>query len=90
MAKVTQPATAFLRKSIFVTAYLGGSRNNGVVSELSPNGDGTYSGKVLRYFTFTGGGNPIARPVLDSQGNLYGTAFHGGIYGGGTAWKVTP
>jgi uncharacterized repeat protein (TIGR03803 family) len=28
--------------------------------------------------------------VFDSEGNLYGTTSNGGMYDGGTAWKIIP
>jgi uncharacterized repeat protein (TIGR03803 family) len=43
---------------------------------------------------FTGspndGANPTAGPVVDAQGNIYGTTAFGGTYGFGTVWKISP
>jgi uncharacterized repeat protein (TIGR03803 family) len=43
---------------------------------------------------FTGspndGANPVASPVVDSQGNIYGTTLNGGTYGFGTVWEISP
>jgi hypothetical protein len=36
------------------------------------------------------GANPIGDLMLDAHGNVFGTAWTGGPYGGGTAWEVTP
>ncbi|MGB0116254.1 MAG: choice-of-anchor tandem repeat GloVer-containing protein [Terriglobales bacterium] len=36
------------------------------------------------------GGNPEAGLVMDNLGNLYGTTYYGGAYGGGTAFELTP
>ena len=36
------------------------------------------------------GAVPLGTPVLDKQGNLFGTTWYGGTYGLGTVWKVTP
>ena len=58
----------------------------GVVFKLDTNGNET----VL--YTFTGktdGGTPAAGLVMDSAGNLYGTAFIGGA-GYGVVFKVDP
>lgn len=50
-------------------------------------------GKEIVLHSFTGhsdGGQPIGGLVLDEQGNLYGTASAGGMYGQGTVFKITP
>jgi uncharacterized repeat protein (TIGR03803 family) len=56
----------------------------GVVFELSPNQNGSWTESVL--YSFQGGAdgsNPYAGLLRDSQGNLYGTASTGGacVYG---------
>jgi len=64
----------------------------GVVYKVDPSGQET----VL--YTFTGGadgGTPYAGVILDSAGNLYGTASHGGLpcysaYSCGVVYKVDP
>jgi uncharacterized repeat protein (TIGR03803 family) len=38
----------------------------------------------------TDGNTPLAAPVLDTEGNLYGTTINGGTYTQGTVYKVTP
>jgi len=67
----------------------------GVVFELSPSADGwTY--KVLYYFTGGyDGGVPHGRLTLDAAGNLYGTAYVGGLneycpVGCGTVFELSP
>ena len=73
--------------NIYGTTFYGGYQDNGVVFKLDSAGNET----VL--YTFTGGsdgGNPFAGVILDTQGNLYGTTYHGGAYGGGTVFKLTP
>lgn len=63
----------------------------GVVFELTPNSDGTWSESVL--YTFTGGAdgaNPFAGLILDTAGNLYGTTANGGTRGYGVVFKLTP
>ena len=43
---------------------------------------------------FTGppndGANPEAAPVVDAQGNIYGTTSSGGTYGYGVVWEISP
>jgi uncharacterized repeat protein (TIGR03803 family) len=44
-------------------------------------------------YTFTGqpdGATPNGGLVMDAKGNLYGTTFSGGSFGGGTAFKLMP
>ncbi len=41
---------------------------------------------------FTGGDDgayPVGPVLLDSQGNVYGTALNGGLYNNGVAFKIT-
>jgi uncharacterized repeat protein (TIGR03803 family) len=44
---------------------------------------------VLHNFTLTDGGVPVAGLIMDSAGNLYGTASQGGSYGFGTVFELT-
>ena len=71
----------------------------GVVFNLTPNLDGTWTENVLH--TFTGGGDgayPRAALVFDGAGNLYGTTTGGGGEGNcsggeggcGTVFRLTP
>jgi uncharacterized repeat protein (TIGR03803 family) len=69
----------------------------GTVFELvATAGKGPYKEKVLWDFTRSSGGyNPLGSLLLDSAGNLYGTAEYGGAdaYGGpdsGVIFEVTP
>jgi uncharacterized repeat protein (TIGR03803 family) len=59
--------------------------------ELSPTTGGAWTERVLYLFT---GGNDGAEPtgnlVIDSAGNLYGTASIGGNAGFGVAFQLTP
>jgi uncharacterized repeat protein (TIGR03803 family) len=36
------------------------------------------------------GANPEASPVVDAQGNIYGTTQNGGAYGLGVVWEISP
>jgi len=77
--------------NLYGATYYGGTDNAGTVFELSPNGNGTWSQTVI--YSFTGGadgGNPWnPYVVLDSEGNLYGTAANGGKNGYGVAFKLS-
>jgi uncharacterized repeat protein (TIGR03803 family) len=91
--------------NLYGTALAGGDLNCGqlgscgVVFELSPNMNGTWSETVL--YTFTGvpdGSNPDAALIRDSAGNLYSTTYLGGIAAGcpfgsggcGTVFELSP
>lgn len=68
--------------------------NCGVVFELSRSG-GAWTYTVLYYFTGgEDGGEPHGRLTLDSEGNLYGTAYVGGLddcpAGCGTVFELSP
>jgi len=74
----------------------------GVVFELTPNLDGSWTESVLHSFTGgVDGAQPEARLTFDAAGNLYGTTDAGGVQSGpcgnstysggcGVAFKLTP
>jgi uncharacterized repeat protein (TIGR03803 family) len=68
----------------------GGAFGNGFVFKMTPSGGGW---SLTDLYDFTGGndgGFPICNVVLDSSGNLYGTAYFGGTAGQGVVWQITP
>lgn len=71
----------------------GGGRNShyengGTIFELSPNSSG-WSFHVLYTFP-SGGGGSYGGLTIDANGNLYGTANSGGIYGLGSVYELQP
>jgi uncharacterized repeat protein (TIGR03803 family) len=71
--------------NLYGTTYAGGAANAGVVYKVDSTGQET----VL--YSFTGGldgGHPYAGVILDSNGNLYGTASQGGAWRKGVVYKV--
>jgi len=61
--------------NLYGTTYFGGTADDGVVFELDA------AGKETILHSFTGGSdgaNPRAGVIMDSEGNLYGTAEEGG------------
>jgi uncharacterized repeat protein (TIGR03803 family) len=85
--------TTYVGGFVYCLEYVGGPYGGcGTVFELSPAGDGTWTEKVIDYFT-PGDGlgqNPEAGVIFDASGNLYGTALYGGIIGYGTVYELTP
>ena len=73
--------------NLFGTTAYGGTGNYGTVFELVNSG-GTYTEKILLNFNYTNGGYPYAGLIMDSSGNLYGTTYFGGTYGGGTVFEL--
>ncbi len=63
--------------------YCGAQAGCGVVFELSPNADGTWTYTTLYEFCSGGdcssGSEPRANLIRDKAGNLYGTASRGGV-----------
>ena len=73
--------------NLYGTTYQGGAFHSGVVFKVASDGSET----VLHSFGATGdGGHTNSGLVLDAQGNLYGTTFQGGQFGGGIAFKLAP
>jgi uncharacterized repeat protein (TIGR03803 family) len=79
---------------LYGTTGYGGAYGAGTVFELRPPAaaDGTWSETTL--YSFTGqngdGASPLASPVGDAGGALYGTTGGGGAYGFGTVFKLQP
>jgi len=78
--------------NLYGTTEAGGVYSKGTVFELSPNGSGGWTEKVLHNFgLYTGDGtSPNGGLVWDGSGNLYGTTVAGGHYDAGTVFKLRP
>ncbi len=82
--------------NLYGTTARGGSSGSGTVFKVSASNQET----VLYSFTGANGDGdgeyPVARPILDQQGNLYGTTYSGGDYlscpdvGCGTVFELSP
>jgi uncharacterized repeat protein (TIGR03803 family) len=71
--------------NLYGTAYGGGASGNGTVFEVA-QGSGTIT--TLASFNGTDGANPYAGLIMDSSGNLYGTASAEGASGDGTVFEL--
>ena len=62
-------------------------KGRGTVFRVTPSGQQT----VIDYFSNNPDGKrPFAGLIADKTGNLYGTTWAGGAYGGGIVFKLTP
>jgi uncharacterized repeat protein (TIGR03803 family) len=63
----------------------------GTVFALTPRGDGSYGEKVIHVFSqTTDGGQPLASPVRDVAGDIFGSTQYYGPFGEGVVWDLTP
>ena len=62
----------------------------GVVFQLTPNADGTWSESFVHKFSGVDGDFPAGPLIFDSRANLFGIAASRGIYGFGTMYELTP
>ncbi len=78
--------------NLYGSALGGGPQDYGVVFELSPNPDGTWSETILHTFDFEkDGAGPSFGVTFDGAGNLYGTTSQtGGPQDLGTVYELTP
>ncbi len=75
--------------NLYGTTTQGGAYNLGALFELTPAGGGTWTEQILHNFgNGTDGANPYARLIFDTAGNLFGTTYQGGSYGGGTVFRL--
>jgi uncharacterized repeat protein (TIGR03803 family) len=57
--------------------------------KLTGNGQGGWTPTVIYTFTDNNkGNNPMATPVVDAAGNIYGTTYGGGKYNAGTVYEA--
>jgi len=76
--------------NLYGTTAFGGDYNGGIVFELTPHVDGTWTEAIL--FNSPGStpaDHMVANLIFDASGNLYGTSLQGG-YGTGDVFKMTP
>jgi uncharacterized repeat protein (TIGR03803 family) len=78
--------------NLFGTTLAGGTNGSGIAFELTPATGFPWTETILHQFEGEGleGALPGEGLVLDSAGNLYGTAHLGGATGGGTVFEITP
>jgi uncharacterized repeat protein (TIGR03803 family) len=76
--------------NLYGTTLAGGSFQQGAVFKLT-NSNGVWTYNSLHDFTNgSDGRSPYGHLLLDTSGNLYGTAGWGGSSGNGVVWEITP
>ena len=77
--------------NLYGATTIGGSGDGGTLFKLSPNGSGwTY--QTLCNFTRRPGqqaGGPVATPIMDAAGNIYGATGGDGAFGFGAVFKAS-
>jgi uncharacterized repeat protein (TIGR03803 family) len=77
--------------NLYGTTLYGGGSGTGLVFELSPKADGSWTEKKIYMFKpFPDGTNPQGNLVIDANGNLFGTTVGGGVNSGGTVFELSP
>lgn len=79
--------------NLYGTTFSGGSNNVGVVFELSPAENGTWTETVLHSFggfSSPDGSRPNGGLVMDGSGNIYGTTYFGGHNCCGVVFELSP
>lgn len=77
--------------NLYGTTFFGGSNAVGTVFELTPDGNGSWTEKIIHDFknSSTDGFGPSSNLIFHS-GQLYGTTAYGGPNNSGTVFYVSP
>jgi uncharacterized repeat protein (TIGR03803 family) len=77
--------------NFYGTTSQGGVNNEGTVFQMTPGGTLTtlHSFGALVSGTNADGATPVAGLITGTDGNLYGTAKNGGLYGFGSVYQIT-
>jgi uncharacterized repeat protein (TIGR03803 family) len=73
--------------NLYGTTAGGGEYGDGIVFELT-SGSGVWDETILHSFNYADGDSPYAALIFDKAGDLYGTTFYGGAYGGGSVFRL--
>ncbi len=77
--------------NLYGTASGGGAGDAGTIFKLTPASGGGFTFSLVTTFRGLDGGSfPDGNLLLDSAGNIYGTAGYGGEKGDGLVFKITP
>jgi len=74
--------------NLYGTTSAGGANGYGTVYELSPSAGGWTEATLYSFTNGSDGGAPTSNLVMDRAGNIYGATQTGGVYGGGTVFRL--
>ncbi len=74
--------------NLFGAASAGGTNDGGAVFELTPDGTETVLANLCTKTNCPDGDSPENGVIMDTAGNLYGTAFHGGRNQAGVVFEL--
>jgi hypothetical protein len=75
--------------NLYGISIWGGTHGNGALFELSPS-QGGWTETIVHSFTGGADGGLPSSLLMGHDGNLYGTAWNGGIYGSGVVFQFVP
>ncbi len=75
--------------NLYGAAFGDGANDAGMIFKLTPS-NGSWTFTDLHDFSFDTAYFPYGAVTLDGNGNLFGTASGGGVYGHGVIWEITP
>ncbi len=75
---------------LYGVARYGGNHGKGVVFQLVHEGTGWVQKPLYEFYGMNDGAAPDARAIFGPDGDLYGTAASGGVYGAGVVYKLQP
>jgi uncharacterized repeat protein (TIGR03803 family) len=76
--------------NLYGTTYGGGLYQAGSVVKLAPANGGWTESVLYNFIGLTTGTNPYAGVIFDSNGNLFGTTYQGGVDNVGVIFELTP
>jgi uncharacterized repeat protein (TIGR03803 family) len=76
--------------NLYGTTTKDGAHAAGSVFKLTPANGGWTETDVYDFASGSGGAVPYGSVLIDTSGNLYGTASAGGANGYGVIWEITP
>ncbi len=83
--------------NLYGTTNCDGGYTFGSVFKLTNTGNGWLYSSLHDFSGYSDGAIPFSNVTFDTNGNLYGTAYYGGTFGGncgdigcGTVWMITP